>query len=130
MPPDGGTYSSAQLRERDKRIEEKHRQETAALERKIENLRRTNDDTRKQLFDVIHRSERLAESLGYSNVFEAQEALDLMEAGFNFRRCLQRLQELEKQMSEATDEKELYSEQMLDIAKELNVLKQRGKEQM
>ncbi len=41
-----------------------------------------------------------------------------MEAGFNFRRCLQRLQELEKAMSEATDEKELYSEQMLDIAKE------------
>ncbi|KAJ2916685.1 hypothetical protein MD484_g3749, partial [Candolleomyces efflorescens] len=129
MPPDGGAYSSAQLRERDKRIEEKHRQETAALERKIDNLRRTNDDTRKQLYDVVHRSERLAESLGYNNIFEAQEALDLMEAGFSFKRCLQRLQELEKGMSEATDEKDLYSQQMSDLAKELEVLKQREKEE-
>ncbi|RXW22413.1 hypothetical protein EST38_g3440 [Candolleomyces aberdarensis] len=124
MPLDAGTFSSAQLRERDKRIEEKHRQEIAALERKIENLRRSNDDTRKQLFDVVHRSERLAESLGYSNVFEAQEALDMMEAGFDFKRCLQRLQELENAMNEANDEKELYSEQMADIAKELDASKQ------
>ena len=127
--PEAPTFSSAQHRERDKRIEEKHQQEIRALERKIEVIRRSNEDTRKQLFDVVQRAENFAHTLGYSNVLEAQEALELMEPGFNLRTCSERMSSLEKALEQARDEAELYSQQVDEAIIELSEWKAKHKEQ-
>jgi phage-related tail protein len=99
-------FSSANLKERDKRVEERHRKELSALERKIENLRRSNDDTRRQLFDAIHRTERLANSLGFANVMEAQETLDLLDEPVSFKDTLARVESLETELRNSRIEAE------------------------
>ncbi|TFK23899.1 hypothetical protein FA15DRAFT_687731 [Coprinopsis marcescibilis] len=112
MQPESTVFSSAGMRDRDKRVESRHRQETGSLERKIENLRRSNDDTRKQLFDVVQRSDRLAQSLGFQSVFEAQETLDLMDEPCSYKDSLQRMQDLEAQLRATRTEAEEAREQV------------------
>ena len=91
-------FSSTALKERDKRLTATHAKEIQALERKIENLRRSNDDTRKQLFDCVQRTERLAHSLGFENVLEAQEVVDLLDEPVSFREMVGRIGELEAEV--------------------------------
>ncbi|EFI26691.1 hypothetical protein CC1G_15462 [Coprinopsis cinerea okayama7 len=98
MNTDNGAFSSAKMKERDKRIEERHQKEISALERKIDNIRRSNDDVRKQMFDVVQRSNRLVHSLGFENAFEAQEALDLVDNPTSFKGTLERVQSQEKEL--------------------------------
>ncbi|KAF6742803.1 DNA repair protein endonuclease SAE2/CtIP C-terminus-domain-containing protein [Ephemerocybe angulata] len=115
----GETFSSAQSRERDKRIEEKHRKELQVLEARINNLRRSNDDIRKELFDVTHRARRLAECLGFPEVRDAQEALDMMLPDFDFKNCVQRLQDLEAAAEDSKAAAKTYYHQLEEVRGQL-----------
>lgn len=103
-------FSSAQFRERDKRIgiEEKHRREIEDLDHKINNLRRSNNDIRKQLFDVVHRAERLAQGLGFDKCRRPWTCWSL-----------------EKAAEEAKAEVDRYSQQIEETVAELNVCKEK-----
>jgi hypothetical protein len=79
MESAGNTYSSAHLRERDKILEEEHRKQFALVERKVDRLWRSNDDTLKQLFDVRMRGDKLARFLGFNDIHEAQVAIDIAD---------------------------------------------------
>jgi hypothetical protein len=97
METAGNTYSSAHLRERDKLLEAKHQKELAFVERKVERLRWSNDDTLKQLFDARTRGDKLARSLGFNDIHEAQVAIDTAhhETPLTFKECLARVDALQ-----------------------------------
>jgi hypothetical protein len=101
METAGNTYSSAHLRERDKILEEKHRKQFALVERKVDRLRRSNDDTLKQLFDVRTRGDKLARSLGFNDIHEAQVAVDTTEheSPLTFMECFVRVDALQSELT-------------------------------
>lgn len=124
-------YSSVHLRERDKALEEKHRKELAAVERKIEKLKWSNADTLKQLFDVQNRSHRLATSLGFHDVYAAQVAVDTADQDTPYSECFERVEKLQRELEEeraesgrlreqlrlAEDERNLFEDQLGEAQK-------------
>ena len=92
-----GTYSSVHLRERDKILEAKHQKELALVERKADKLRWSYDDTLKQLFDARTRGDKLARSLGFNDIHEAQVAIDTPgnETSLTFKECFARVDALQ-----------------------------------
>lgn len=124
----GTTFSSAQARERDKRIEEKHKKEIQALERKVENLKRTNDNTRKELWEVRQGATRLAECLGYRELSEVQQDLDMMSEEFNFRSYINRLQTLGDTADDSKAEVEVYARQLEEATKRIEELQRKDEE--
>jgi len=94
-----GTFSSVHLRERDKLLAEKHEKAIATLERKVERLKRANDDTLKQLFEAQTRANRVAESLGFHDIYEAQVAVDTADREIPYKQCLERIESLERELS-------------------------------
>ena len=117
---EGATFSSSKARERDKRIEDKHKKEIEALERKIENLRRTNDQTRKELWEARQGAQRLANCLGYHDLSEVQQDLDMMPEDFNFKASTGRLQALEKDAEDSKADVEVYAQQLEEVEKKIN----------
>jgi hypothetical protein len=97
----GGAYSSAHGGERDKILEAKHQKELAFVERKVDRLRWSNDDTLKQLFDLRTRADKLARSLGFNNIHEAQVAIDTADhqPPLTFRECFARVDALQAELA-------------------------------
>ena len=91
--------SSVQLRERDKLLLDKHQMELAILEKKLQKVKSISDETAKQLFDAVNRGRRLARSLGFDDVYDAQFAIDSMDNDISFRECYDRLQSQDDQFS-------------------------------
>ena len=86
------TFTSS---ERDKMNEEKHKAELEVAERKVERLKRAIVDADKQIFDLRHRAQRLAEFLGFSDINEAQRAFDMADHEVTFRHAFEQVQILE-----------------------------------
>lgn len=93
------TYSSIHLRERDKILEAKHQAELAAVERKIDRLKWSNNDTLKQLFEMQTRANRLARSLGFNDIYEAQVNIDMADHEIPFKDCFERIESLQLELS-------------------------------
>ncbi|KAK2463960.1 hypothetical protein APHAL10511_004011 [Amanita phalloides] len=89
------------MRERDKIIEEKHHKELQALQRKVEKLRWTNNDTLKQLFDMQARALRLANSLGFKDLAEAQVCIDTADHELSYKECFEAAGILKAQLATA-----------------------------
>src|SRR6266576_5556475 len=100
------TYSSAHMRERDKLIEGKYQKELYALQRKIDKLRYANDDTLKQLFDMQARALRLANSLGFKDVAEAQVYVDTADHEITYKECFEEVANLNAQLPAKTSPSE------------------------
>lgn len=113
MLGENATYSSAHLRERDKILEEKHRKEIAVIERKIERLKWSNNDTVKQLFEAQNRCQRLAHSLGFKDIYEAQVTIDTADYDTSFKDSLERVHTLEVELLAERNEGESLQEKLL-----------------
>ena len=100
------TYSSAHMRERDKLIEGKYQKELYTLQRKIDKLRYANDDTLKQLFDMQARALRLANSLGFKDVTEAQVYIDTADHEIGYKECFEEVASLKAHMPAKTSRSE------------------------
>ena len=96
---DTAGYSSVQLRERDKLLIDKHQMELAIFEKKLQKVKSINDETAKQLFDAVNRGRRLARSLGFDDVYDAQFAIDSIDHDISFRECYDRLHRQDDQLS-------------------------------
>ncbi|KAJ8453956.1 hypothetical protein ONZ45_g19496 [Pleurotus djamor] len=92
------TFSGAALRTRDQRIEEKHQKELANLERKLSRSKATNDDLMKQLYDSQHRGNRLATTLGFNDLYEAQVYIDNSDDELSYKERSVRMAELEHEL--------------------------------
>ncbi|KAF8623257.1 hypothetical protein AX17_007503 [Amanita inopinata Kibby_2008] len=119
----GATYSSAHMRERDKILEEKHQKELSVLQRRIEKLRWANDDTLKQLFDTQHRALRLANSLGFNDIFQAQVYIDTAEHEVPYKECFEKVGFLEARLDSVFFEMEELKMGLLLAEKEKEELK-------
>lgn len=85
-------YSSVRLHERDKLLPDKHQNEIAILEKKLEKVKSISDETAKHLFDAVNRGRRLAQSLGFNDVYDAQFAIDSVDDhDISFRECYDQL---------------------------------------
>lgn len=89
MPSDKPTYSSAALRARDKRILDKHEQETNALVRRHDFRQGA---ATMSMFDMEHRCRRIADLLGYANISEAITEIETANIGATFRQHIHRLE--------------------------------------
>ncbi|PFH49725.1 hypothetical protein AMATHDRAFT_4659 [Amanita thiersii Skay4041] len=98
------TYSSVQMRERDKIVQEKHQKEISAMERRIEKLKWANDDTMKELFDAQHRGRRLANSLGFKDIIEAQVFIDTADHETPYRDCFEQVGTLKSRLEAVTSD--------------------------
>ncbi|KAF8806782.1 hypothetical protein BYT27DRAFT_7100717 [Phlegmacium glaucopus] len=104
MSTEATIYTSVQLRERDKLLSDKHQKEIAILERKLQKVKAINDETAKQLFDAVNRGRRLARSLGFDDVYDAQFTIDSVDHDISFRACYDRLHKLDDQVSSGKKE--------------------------
>ena len=93
------TYSSVHLRERDKFLSDKHQKEIAILEKKLQKAKFVSDETAKHLFDAVNRGRKLAQSLGFDDVYNAQFAIDSADHDMSFHECYDRLDKLDDQIS-------------------------------
>lgn len=101
MEAEENTYSSSHLRVRDKFLEAKHQKELALVERKADRLRWSYDDALKQLFDARARGDKLARSLGFNDIHEAQVAIEAPghETSLTFNECFARVDALQADLA-------------------------------
>ncbi|KAJ3575007.1 hypothetical protein NP233_g1379 [Leucocoprinus birnbaumii] len=101
------TFSSAQMRERDRLIEEKHKKELEAAERRHEKLKRVLENTDKQNFTFRHQVQRLVECLGFADIDEAQRAFDVADHEVTFHQAFERVQILEDELRKTKSQNEI-----------------------
>ena len=78
--------------------------EVAILEKKLQKVKSISDGTAKQLFDAVHRGRKLAQSLGFNDVYDAQFAIDSIDDDISFRECYDRLHRQDDQLSARKEE--------------------------
>ncbi|KIM38589.1 hypothetical protein M413DRAFT_243905 [Hebeloma cylindrosporum] len=123
MGPQNGTYSSAQLRERDQRVNETRQQEIDSLNTKNQKLRQNYDSVSSELFAVANRERRLVEDLGFESVYEAHVAIESTDFPISFRNCMERVQTAEAQLQSEKKEVELLQAKLRDVEGENKLLK-------
>ena len=116
------TYSGAQLRERDQRVNDKRQEEIDSLNAKIQKLRQNYDSVSNNLFDVANRERRLVEALGFDSVYEAQIAIDSADYPISFRECIERVQTAEAQLHIEKKEVELLQAKLRNTESETKML--------
>ncbi|KXN81962.1 hypothetical protein AN958_03370 [Leucoagaricus sp. SymC.cos] len=113
------TFSGAQLRERDKAIEERHKKELDSVERRLERFRKALDNAEKQAFELRNSGQQLAESLGFSDINEAQRAIDVSDHEVTFRETFERVQVLGDEIKVERTRKELLEIRCLELEESL-----------
>jgi predicted RNase H-like nuclease (RuvC/YqgF family) len=91
--------SSSALRQHEKAIREAHQKELRAYDTKLERLRRANDEVSRELFHERNRGERLAQSLGFQSLIEAQLAIGAEEES-SYKQTLQLVDRLQGELRE------------------------------
>ncbi|KAG6827987.1 hypothetical protein H0H92_009751 [Tricholoma furcatifolium] len=99
-------FSSAKDRPRDKVLQEKHQKELAEKDKKIERLQRANNEALKQHFEAQTRGNRLAQALGFQDIFEAQIAIDIAGHEIPYKECFGRVETLQERVSTLRSENE------------------------
>lgn len=78
--------------------------ELAIFEKKLQKVKSVSDETAKQLFDAVNRGRKLAQSLGFDDVYDAQFAIDSIDHDISFRECYDRLLTQDDQLSARKEE--------------------------
>lgn len=99
--------------------------EMAAMERKLEKLKRSNGDTLKQLADAQSRGRRLANSLGFHDIYEAQVMVDNADVEIPFIDCIEKIELLEKGVAKEKNENERLKEALGNAEDERDALRLR-----
>jgi vacuolar-type H+-ATPase subunit I/STV1 len=79
-------------------MQEKHAKEKAELELRIQRWKKVNDETAKELFDALHRGDRLARSVGFESLYKAQIYLDSFDHSATFKEYVDRTRTLEAEL--------------------------------
>ena len=78
--------------------------DVAIYEKKLQKIKSISDETAKQLFDAVNRGRKLAQSLGFDDVYDAQFAIDSLDHDISFRECYDCLQAQDDQLSAKKEE--------------------------
>jgi hypothetical protein len=104
MPTTHEPYSSVQLRERDKILIERHQKELAAIESKVDKLKWSNTDLLMQLFESQNRAHRLATSLGFNDIYEAQVHIHNADHSTVYKDCINGFDQLQNELAKEKNE--------------------------
>ncbi|KAJ3919411.1 hypothetical protein F5877DRAFT_40412 [Lentinula edodes] len=97
-------FSSATFRERDKAVQRKHDEDTRSFKVMLDKANHANAGLRASLFDLKNRSNRLVQSLGFSDLMEAQVHVDAGNSAnrqMKYRDCLKTIGNLEDELKQA-----------------------------
>jgi hypothetical protein len=73
--------------------------EVTLYTKKLQKVKSVSDATAKQLFDTVNRGRKLAQSLGFDDIYDAQFAIDSMDHDISFREYYDRLHRQDDQLS-------------------------------
>ncbi|KAJ7924465.1 hypothetical protein B0H13DRAFT_2266774 [Mycena leptocephala] len=121
--PAGHPYSGAELRIRDKAIEEKYSKETAALEAKVQRLRYAFDDRSNEYFDSVHYGNKIADLLGFRSLKEVQTFVELADEQVPYKELAKRLDELKAELASERRDKGALKDDLIDVMEERDLLK-------
>lgn len=82
------------------------RENVAQLTTRLERFQLSNAELSQQLSDALSRSQRLALSLGFRNIYEAQAALDTADLDLSYRQCFDELEVLRQQVGDLTAQRD------------------------
>ncbi|KAJ3904342.1 hypothetical protein F5879DRAFT_801911 [Lentinula edodes] len=97
-------FSSATFRERDKAVQRKHDEDTRSFKVMLDKANHANAGLRASLFDLKNRSNRLVQSLGFSDLMEAQVHVDAGNSAnrqMKYRDYLKTIGNLEDELKQA-----------------------------
>ncbi|KAJ6627005.1 DNA repair protein endonuclease SAE2/CtIP C-terminus-domain-containing protein [Mycena sp. CBHHK59/15] len=119
----GNAYSSAQLRIRDKAIEEKHQREIYVLERKIQRLREAYDERSNALFLSENQGDKLARSFGFGFLGEAQAYIDVTNERTSYVDFVERIDALKRELLILKQDNQILRDEVLELMEERDLLK-------
>ncbi|KAF8813460.1 hypothetical protein BYT27DRAFT_7180999 [Phlegmacium glaucopus] len=76
------------------------------LTTRLERFRLSNVELSQQLSDALSRSQRLASSLGFRDIYEAQAAIDTADLDLSYRQCFNELEVLRQQVGDLTAQRD------------------------
>ncbi|KAJ6501479.1 DNA repair protein endonuclease SAE2/CtIP C-terminus-domain-containing protein [Mycena vitilis] len=129
MPSGQHTYSGAELRTRDKAIEEKHAKEIAALEAKYNRLRYAFDSRSNELFDSQNYARKIAEKLGFRSLEDIQTFIDLADEQIPYKDLAKRVDELKTELAAKRRDKQALRDDLFDVLEQRDALRETVAEQ-
>lgn len=75
-------------------MSQNHIDDAARVRNRLKRFQLSNADLSQQLSDALRRSQRLASSLGFRDVYEAQAAIDTADSDLSYRQCFEELEML------------------------------------
>ena len=78
----------------------------AQLTTRLERFRRSNAELSQQLSDALSRSQRLASSLGFRDIHEAQAAIDTADSDLSYRQCFNEIGMLRRLVRDLTAQRD------------------------
>jgi len=85
---------------------ENHTDDVARAKDRLERFRLSNADLSQQLSDALRRSQRLASSLGFRDIYEAQAAIDTADSDLSYWQCFEELETLRAQVRDLTAQRD------------------------
>ncbi|KAJ7456431.1 hypothetical protein FB451DRAFT_1407141 [Mycena latifolia] len=92
-------YSGAELRIRDKAIEDRYRKEIAAAESKYQRLSRAYDDLSNQLHACRNLGEKVADGLGFHSLAEVKIFMDIADEPLPYKGLAGRIEALKAELA-------------------------------
>lgn len=122
MPSDHA-YSGAELRTRDKAIEEKHQKEIRALEAKAERIRHAFDDRCNASHEYKKFTDKVAELLGFRTLDEVKIFLDIADEPMPYKGLAEHVERLEAELAAEKRDNQSLTDELLDVREERDLLK-------
>ncbi|KAJ7226077.1 hypothetical protein GGX14DRAFT_131573 [Mycena pura] len=121
MPP-ADAYSGAELRIRDKAVQEKHDKELGAQEAKYQRLRHAYDQLSNDYFTFVKRGDNIAVRLGFRSFPELQAFVDVADEQIPYKHLSERVDELTAELAEERRESEAMKDVLVKVHEERDFL--------
>ncbi|KAK7064736.1 SAE2 domain-containing protein [Favolaschia claudopus] len=116
-------YTGAELRVRDKAIEERHTKELAALEAKNGRLRHALDQRSEEYFHLQNYGERIAGRLGFRTLGEIQMFIDLADEQIQYKDLASRVEGFKEELTVERRNRQALENDLADVTEERDALK-------
>ncbi|KAJ7151586.1 hypothetical protein C8R46DRAFT_1122501 [Mycena filopes] len=124
------TYTGAQLRLRDKAIEERHASELREVETRAQRLRYAYDERSKQHWSFLNYANKVAAKLGdFPSLEEVDTFIDLAAEQIPYQQLVGRVEELKSELAKEKREKESIQYDLVDVMEERDRLQEALAEQ-
>ncbi|KAJ7602218.1 hypothetical protein B0H17DRAFT_1026707 [Mycena rosella] len=116
-------YSGAELRIRDKAIEEKHRKEISALDSKFQRLRYAYDERSKEFYTCKKQGDEVASCLGFISLGEIETFMKITDEQIPYKGLAERVDALKAELAAERRDKEDLQDELIYLREERDLLK-------